>query len=399
MTGPRPRAVFALLCLLGALASTAVVGLGTVGLSRPERQVLGSWLPTATAPWRALHLHVSPHRATVAAVLLLVLLWVAGAVLVRRYDPGRRTVLAGAGVVALPFVLAPPFLSRDAYAYVAQGRLLQHGLDPYRSPVADLGLGSAAVRAVDPIWRHTVPPYGPVALRLEQALVWLGGSERGALVVLRALVLLCVVGSVALLRRAVPAEHRSLVTWLACSPLVLLQLVAAAHLDAVVCLLVVAAVGAATADRPLLAAALATTATATKVTAAVVLLLVLVRAGRAHVRRALLAAAATAGGCALLLPGDPLGWVPALRTPGSTWVPGTPSSTLYLGLLDLSHRLGVPLGPQALAACRLLVLAVGVGCLVLLVRRAVRQRFRRVDELAGLALLVLLACGPVLWPW
>lgn len=395
----RSRLSLGLLAVVGALASVALVGLGAGSLSRPERQVVGRWLTTATAPWRSLHWHADAHRGTVAAVVVLVLVWVAGLVVVRRRDPGRRTVLAAAGVMALPLALSPPFLSRDAYAYVAQGQLLRHGLDPYRSPVAELGLHTAAVRAVDPVWRHTIPPYGPVALRLEQLLTWVGGSEVGALVALRVLVVLCVAGSVALLRRAAPDEHRSLVTWLACSPLVLLQLVAAAHLDAVLCLLVLAAVGAAMTERHVLAAALATVATGTKVTAVVVLALVLVRAGRHHVRAALLSAVVTTLGCALLLPHDPWGWVPALRTPGSTWVPGTPSSTLYLGLLDLSHRFDVPLDPQAQAACRLLVLAVGSGALLLLVRRAARQHLRRLDEVAGLALVVLLACGPVLWPW
>jgi alpha-1,6-mannosyltransferase len=383
-----------------------VVGVGAPLQSRQERALLGSWLTISTLPWRVVSAGAgNPHLILVAAVAALAVAWVAVAWSVRRRPVRGRVVLWAAGAWAAPFALAPPFLSRDSYAYLAQGQLLLQGNDPYREPVSALGGHSTLLQAVDPLWRHTVPPYGPLALRLEELTAWAGaGHPWLSLLWLRLLVLGCVVASVAVLRRAVPADARALVTWLAVSPLVLLQLVGALHLEAVVSLLLLAAAVLYRQGKTVLAAVAATGAAELKVTSGLVVLVLLIsvwrRAGPHGGRRAaagvLAASLATTAAGTLLLVRDPFGWVQGLVTPGRAWVPFTPSSTLYLAVTDLTHRAGLTLSPQARPVCIALGVLVGVAALLLVLHRT---RGSDLATPAAVSLLVLFITGPVLWPW
>lgn len=76
---------------------------------------------------------------------------------------------------SLPFLAAPPIFSHDAYSYAAQGWLLHNGIDPYHAgpgvlpgPFAD---------QVAWVWRYTPTPYGPLALKLDQFIVWATGFD------------------------------------------------------------------------------------------------------------------------------------------------------------------------------------------------------------------------------
>jgi hypothetical protein len=205
----------------GPVVGGAVVGLGAPLQSRTEKAALGRWYVASTAPWRSLHLTAAPRTLFVVAVIVFVGLWaLTGLVLTRRRtSPGR--VLAAAGAWATPFALGVPLLSRDVYAYAAQGALMQGGLDPYRVPVRALGR-SAAVLTVDPMWRGTGTPSGPFALRVEQLCSALAGGDLLVnIVLLRALAVLCAGGIVLLVWQFAPPATRSNAVWLACSPLVL----------------------------------------------------------------------------------------------------------------------------------------------------------------------------------
>ena len=147
------------------------------------------------------------------------------------------------------------------YSYLAQGTILHLGLDPYHVAPIVLGrLGHAQVlRAVSPFWRHTTAPYGPLFLGLVSVIAGITGSHLVAGILL--VRLLEVVG-VGLLAVFVPRLATSFgadpcrATWLAViSPLVLVELIAAGHNDALMAGLMVAGVALARQRHPLVGVA------------------------------------------------------------------------------------------------------------------------------------------------
>ena len=65
-------------------------------------------------------------------------------------------------VWSAPLVVAPPLFSRDGWSYAAQGTMAHLGISPYESGPSVLH--GPVVQAVDPMWMHTVTPYGPLPL-------------------------------------------------------------------------------------------------------------------------------------------------------------------------------------------------------------------------------------------
>ena len=377
--------------VLGGVLGWIAVSAGALLQSAPERRLLGGWLTASAEPWRSLGLHAQPRATLVGAVAGLVVLWLL--VLWRRPPTGWAGRLGLAAWVA-PWAVGPPMLSRDCYAYLAQGEVMRRGLDPYTHSTLALGHGSSVLAAVDRVWRGTIPPYGPLAMRIEHLVAGVGsGQPVLGLVALRVIVGAAVVATVVVVRGAVPQPRRQIATWLALSPVVLLQLLGAAHLDAVLCLLLVGAVVLHARGHEASATAVAVLACEIKVTAVVLLAVLLASAVRHRSWRApVLSSLATASAGVLLLPSDPFGWVRGLRTPGSGWVPFTPSTSVVL----LLRAIGLP-GHRALVA-----VAVACGGLLLLLwivcRHAVKGQ-RSTAEAAGWALLVVAVCGPALWPW
>ena len=107
----------------------------------------------------------------------------------------QRAVLAWAA----PVTAAMPLASRDLWAYAAQGHLIQHGLDPYRSAPSDLP--GVLADNVSPGWIHSTAPYGPLWLAVNRGLAtWYGPHVVVAVFLLRVPVLL----GLALLVWAVP---------------------------------------------------------------------------------------------------------------------------------------------------------------------------------------------------
>lgn len=76
---------------------------------------------------------------------------------------------------SLPMLLAPPIFSHDAYAYAAQGWLLQNGLNPYDNPISVLP-GAFADQAAW-LWRYTTAMYPPLSLEMFHGLVILAGNN------------------------------------------------------------------------------------------------------------------------------------------------------------------------------------------------------------------------------
>ncbi len=68
----------------------------------------------------------------------------------------------------LPFLLAPPIFSHDAYSYAAQGWLAQNGINPYQYGPGVLP--GAFADQVAWVWRYTPAPYGPLSVQISQLL-------------------------------------------------------------------------------------------------------------------------------------------------------------------------------------------------------------------------------------
>jgi hypothetical protein len=291
-------------------------------------------------------------------------------------------------------------LSRDVYAYAAQGALVQAGFDPYRVPVRALGR-SAEVLTVDPMWRGTGTPYGPFALRVEQLCSALaGGNLIVNIVLLRALAVLCVGGIVLLAWRCASPAKRSGAVWLACSPLVLLQLIAACHLEALLTVLLLTAGVLATRHRYGTAAAVVVAAAEVKGSVAVLLVVLVVYAyrsggwagtGRVSCGAVLVGTVGTLS----YLP-DAFGWVANIKTTTLAWSPFTPASTLFLMVAEALPQLGRPGLQLLLTSCRVATALVAIALIATLYRCRARLGFA---PAAALTLVTLLAAAPVIWPW
>ncbi|AZA09225.1 polyprenol phosphomannose-dependent alpha 1,6 mannosyltransferase MptB [Corynebacterium pseudopelargi] len=82
----------------------------------------------------------------------------------------KRTFVAW----TFPILLSAPMFTQDIYSYLANGKIIRMGLDPYSAgPIDLLGAGDILARSVPFIWAHSPSPYGPVALGLASAISWL----------------------------------------------------------------------------------------------------------------------------------------------------------------------------------------------------------------------------------
>ena len=320
-----------------------------------------------------------------------------------------RLVLVGA-LWCLPLAVGAPLFSHDAYSYLAQGEILHLGLNPYHQAPAVLahhGQGHF-LAAVSPFWRHTTSPYGPLFLGLASLIVGLVGSHLVAGVLLmRGLGL----AGVALLAVFVPRLARALgadparATWLAViSPLVLLELVAAVHNDALMVGLLVAGVTLAVERRPLLGIAVCALAATIKLPAlgAVAFIAVTWARGERRPARALGLSAATAVAALVAVSAaTTLGaaWVNTgvLSTPGKVHLAITPTTAAGWSAGSLLHLLGVHAGIHGIeSALGVMALALTVALGLWLLARARQATF--VPALGAL-LVVSVFAGPATWPW
>jgi hypothetical protein len=205
------------------------------------------------------------YAATAAGSAGLLLAWRA---LRAGWEPRLWPLLAGSAVAVLAFCLVPPTGSDDVYSYAAYGRMAATGHDPYTTAADDLPADPVA-RAVTAPWRDTPSVYGPVATGLHATVMRLAGdSVRWGVTGLVWLSAAAFLGTAALLDRyagPAPARRRAALLF-ALNPLLIHQLVAGAHVDALVALALVGAVLAA-GRRPRLAGALLGAAVSVKLSA------------------------------------------------------------------------------------------------------------------------------------
>ena len=187
---------------------------------------------------------------SLAGTVILVLAWLllgrfavgrVGGDVMKGHAPPRRMTRRQADrtllVWLMPFVVAPPMLSKDVYSYLAQSEIAARGLDPYVvSPAAGLGIDHVFTRSVPNLWRETPAPYGPLFLWLGDNITHVTGEYiPAALVAHRALALFGVGLIVWALPRLAKRCGVSPVAalWLgAMNPLLILHLVGGIHNEA-----------------------------------------------------------------------------------------------------------------------------------------------------------------------
>lgn len=229
--------------ILGFLASLAVFLGGTQPNSPFTLKLPGSWyfgipsqgvLPNSTpAPGQGLFLGVV---AVYAGILLMLRAWYDIVKILSRHPgvPVRRLVPVFAAWV-VPMLVVAPLFSRDVYSYAAQGEMMTRGINPYAYGPSVLGM-TPLNALVDPLWKNVTSPYGPLFLLPAGWIVALSGHNLLLSVV--GLRLLALAGTIAF-GAAVPVIARSFgrdgsvaFALAALNPLVLFNLVAGAHNDA-----------------------------------------------------------------------------------------------------------------------------------------------------------------------
>lgn len=400
--------------LTAAYAVSGFVGVLIVVTSAPV------WR-NAAPTWRLTMVGIPhpPDSSFAAAALFLVglaLMWVGWAGMVGRSErlpgtPRTRLVVAIAVLVlwCIPPVLGTPMLSNDAYSYAAQGEMATRGIDPTAVGPYALHRGEF-LNAVDPIWRDAPAPYGPVAVQLSAwAAAATGHLAAPTVWVMRVLAALGVAmtafGVVLIARRQRVPTASALIAGVA-GPLVLLHMVGGSHNDSLMMGLMVLGMAAFTANRRVMSVVLVTLAVAVKLPAAAALAFIgwnwsTDRNAAVRTRVAGTALVGAGAGAMLLVlsaaVGIGFGWVTALSSTGS--ITSTFSVSTKLGLVanDVAGLVGLSVSEQTwLSVFRLLGLAVaGVVCLWLLVGSPRIGVVRAV----GLAMVVTMLLGPVVWPW
>jgi hypothetical protein len=338
------------------------------------------------------------------ALLLLAWWWYGRITRGDNADESCRTAWWTLALWVSPLVLAPPLFSRDVYSYLAQGLMIDSGMDVYRHGPSVLG--GLVADQVPAIWQQTPSPYGPVFLIVAEVVAGLLSSHLLLGVIAMRLV---AIAGLALLAGSVPTLARSAgvrpsaATWLAVlNPLVLIHLVGGAHNDALMVGLLAAGLAVAVRNRPVVATLLIVAAALVKWPAALGLFAVAAiwtgrLPGRLPWARASAAVVAIAGAATVLITsvaGTGYGWVSAVDTPISAqnW---SLTSTLGRWTADLlAHdAVGVSIAEGLWRWAGVLATLVVAGLVW-----SYRAHLGPVYGL-GIVLVAVVAFGPAIRPW
>jgi len=170
------------------VAATAVVAVGGSLAGGAGESWTGWW----TAPG-------VPVRPLVGVIPALALFYGGMILVCRCWSRLRAEVAEGAvewtSVVVIfvlwsvPLVLAPPLASRDVYAYAASGEVAAAGFDPYEVGPNVLGADAPVVAVVDPQWRDSPSPYGPLFVGVAAAVARASSGVAVSVLLLRVLAL------------------------------------------------------------------------------------------------------------------------------------------------------------------------------------------------------------------
>ncbi len=341
-----------------------------------------------------------PGTLMLTGIVGLLLLWLVALRIYRAGQTAERTVWCVAAAWGLPFVVGPPLLSNDVFTYAAQGLLQRRGLDPYLVGPAALG-NVRALDAVDPSWRSVPSPYGPFATMLQHlAIAISGGSPLGAALVFRALGVACLVAIGVLAADLAGLRRVQALTLTVLNPLLLLHVVSAAHLDGVMCVLLLAAVVAAGQRRWTLGIVLAVAAGEVKAPAFVaVVAIIAAHTQRNRARRAwevcgrhILTVSVCLAVVSLVVH-DSWGWIHALNAPALGHTALAPASLLS----DLLRPVVPGASFDDLAAGGRITALAAAGFAVAYLTMTTRHR--ALELTVGYGMLAVGVLSPVVYPW
>src|SRR5579862_9007245 len=400
--------------LAGLVAAASVVVGAVSGGSSFVSHLPGAWLfGTPGGPLSFVSSSATPPAVSILAVYggLAALLGIWWRLLVAlRVRPGIPVgqVVRVLVVWAVPFLLAPPLFSRDAYSYAGQGALVSFHIDPYHYGPGVLGATRFNLLA-GPLWANSPSPYGPTFLSLDGLLTRLSGHQ--VLVDIMLLRLLALAGlalaawGLPTLARHAGKDPAATVALGLGSPLVLTALVGGEHNDALMVGLLIAGLAAWLRFGPVAGIVLCALAAGVKAPAALGVVLIgwnwdppgtaaLRRVGR--MLEALALGAATLGTVSGLS-GVGWGWAGSLGTPAKISTGVTPVDTAGRLLAGLLHAAGssTPTSSVRGAVSIAGVAVAGVAGAWLLWHSPRLGPLRAL----GLALLVLALLSPVLWAW
>ena len=309
---------------------------------------------------------------------------------------------------SLPQVFAFTIYSRDMFSYYGQGMVMAHGLNPYKHGVSEIS--NFMQNGADPMWAESPPPYGPVSLKLEEWIVRLAGENIDlSLFYFRLLSVLAVIGILFYVAKLAQAHGFNQVRalWqIGPNPLFIASFIASGHNDSLMTMFMLGGLYYAKRYRDTwwggpLGVTFVALGVAVKPLALVVLPFVgLLWAGKnaswprkfifwALSGVLLLAEMALMGWAT----GLEFGWIKALSTTGGQYIWYTP-----FGLLIGAASLFVQ--GEAFEVIRKLIETVGKGIGMLgAVAMAFVGRDRNIVRHAGLAILFMLLCSPMIQPW
>jgi hypothetical protein len=330
--------------------------------------------------------------------------------------PGMPVKYAAAVFVlwVIPLIAAPPLFSRDAYSYAGQGEMLSRGISPYKYGVSVLGPYSSNpyIDQVDPLWKNTPVPYGPLELQTSSLLANISGHNELVNVLLLRLVM-CIV-SIGFAAFFIPRIAKKLgrdpseVLILAiCNPLVIFHLIGGIHNDAMMIAFLVPAVAFALESRYLLSAIFLALSIAVKAPAAVAIGFIAWYWAGSNVtwpKRALRLLQFSSV-CLVTLEiislesGLGWRWINDLGAPDTvrSWL--APATGLGIGIFHLSQGLGifqsVSVGSWLHVSRSLGVILAGILCVYF----CVTSIGRGLVSSLGISLVAVVLCGPVVQPW
>ncbi|MGI9617044.1 MAG: polyprenol phosphomannose-dependent alpha 1,6 mannosyltransferase MptB [Acidimicrobiales bacterium] len=212
--------------------------------------VIGGALSGAAAPgeagrlWSVPTVPVRPVMGLIPALFLFyggLVVLVRSWLLLRRHQLTHGLDVRSFAVIvviwSLPLLVGPPLGSRDVYAYAAQGRMAEQGLDVYEEGPASLGEDDPVLAPVDPLYHDTPVVYGPVFVFASANIAKVTGE--GVIAAVLAYRLIAVIGLVIAaiavndLAKGLGRDPVDALVLGFANPLVLLHLVSGAHNEAI----------------------------------------------------------------------------------------------------------------------------------------------------------------------
>jgi alpha-1,6-mannosyltransferase len=384
--------------LAGFVAAAVVVVTGGRIGAAPAAVPLSHWLGLLPAAGYQVT-NVAMGLVMLAAIGVLIALWLLAMHVSRVRSFTARQVSALAVAWAAPFAIGPPLLTTDIYRAAAAGELARRGRSPYHQAPYALG-PQRLVDAIDPSWRSAHSTDGPLALVLSHLVVSLSaGSALVAVIVLRAVAVLSVIALGRVAGDIAGGRRSSALCLTVLNPATLLFVVSAGQFTGLVATLLIASTLLAGQRRWTRAVVCACLAAGLKPVAlvalpALVLVHLLGRPAGQRVRVAARDLLVAALALVLIVFSVPfgLGWIANLGTATRAHLPFAPASAVgnLVGLIvSAASYDDLLIGGRVAAGA--------AGCTVLLYLYAT-ARTRPLERTIGYALLTAGLLAPVVYP-